>query len=544
MTRFWYEIEAASESIAQYVRHLIRGHGLAYSWSIKTSSDDLSKAIRVAVGTWVDNTIDPQNGTHDQSGRVLLAETILTTNQTAVRRVGLRVQENEGNQSGHWGYLVRSGTIDGHPEEAIPFPLEYIGELVLGEGWMPNCLVIGAAQNPGVVSATRVADNVKQTIFCIDLMEFLAREILGPVSSCGGDARFEDWAEAYGEASSQALSSVCYVDQILQLIGAVLIEACAEAMPVVIDYYPPGKSAPLIVTGDTDDASASQLQSYLLTLENYGVRASLLIRQFIPYAAEQLEEAFGRGHCFGIHPYSEGGLASEFAENFTALVSSHMACFGEPVYGVRNHRFQWIERTNTIRLERQCGVIFDLNCVAASGHSWLGTGSGVGFPIAFPPLEEDFSLYPLQLPTVLEDDVFLFTYDYCYRPFDDGDDLPKEAAIRFLQDWLITRRWPATVNLHPEHIAAETRGLLDAVLEWASSANLWMPSLREFAEWLEARSSTLVEVTLEGNEAIVSISTLTPVLLRLSLASAREDDHNYFVITESCKLRLSTTDRT
>ncbi|MCJ7812316.1 hypothetical protein MUP95_03220, partial [bacterium] len=157
---------------------------------------------------------------------------------------------------------------------------------------------------------------------------------------------------------------------------------------------------------------------------------------------------------------------------------------GVPISGVRNHKFQWMGRDTTIRLEQDEKVFFDLNCVASSEATWIGTGSGIGFPIPFPPDNNKFFIYPLQIPTLFEDDVFLFDHDYCYKPFQNGDSLTVAFVLNYLQEWISNKQLPAVLNLHPEHVTPFTRVLLDKIIEWISISNLWTPTLHEFANWI------------------------------------------------------------
>jgi hypothetical protein len=116
------------------------------------------------------------------------------------------------------------------------------------------------------------------------------------------------------------------------------------------------------------------------------------------------------------------------------------------------------------------------------------------------------------LPTVLEDDVLLFSFDYCYQPLISGDSLPIEAALRFLEDCIIVKKKPAVLNLHPEHITIKKRWLLDAVLIWASSINIWTPSLQEFGSWINARAKVDLEVSSTMGYDL-AVATEVPIVL-------------------------------
>jgi hypothetical protein len=120
---------------------------------------------------------------------------------------------------------------------------------------------------------------------------------------------------------------------------------------------------------------------------------------------------------------------------------------------------------------------------------------------------------PLHLPTVLEDDVFLYDYDYCYRPHGGGDSFAADLIVRFLDDWLLQQQWPAVVNLHPEHVDPTHNAVMNAVLSWASAAGVWMPTLDTFIAWIEARSRCHIDVI---DRATVRVSAPQPLVLRAS----------------------------
>jgi len=236
--------------------------------------------------------------------------------------------------------------------------------------------------------------------------------------------------------------------------------------------------------------------------------------------ADLIVDAQRRGHCFGLHPYSASANPDEYIRNYASLSRDFATLVGGTISGVRNHRFQRIGRTLHVEMEKESRVIFDLNCVAASGHTWLGTGSGVGFPIAYPPGDGYFLAQPLHLPTILEDDVLLFDHDYCYRSFDTGDNATITQAVDYLRMWILDKRKPAVLNLHPEHVTPATRMLLDAILAWITSNNIWAPSLAEFGKWLKLRSDTRIDVISDG--LVINVDASMPVTVEFDKQAKKE----------------------
>lgn len=525
MGEFWYNVEASSESVASYISHLLRIHGLAYEWLTRVTPALGTSTIRITAGSNLDSTPHEAGTARD----VIRTEVLLTRETGLLRGLGLNPPDSQEYGDSSWGYLIP--TIDREqPWEAVPFPLAFTTPLRLtGSNWIEECLRFATTPGFDVVAASRTVSTTRQTVFGVDICGLLERCMLGPASVSG----FEDWAEAYGTDVSQSLCDTHFIDRFLSVITDFLGNNLMAAFPARVWYYPPTRTAPLIITGDTDDATETQLNDYLETLESYRTRGSVIIRTFANFSESSLKAAMERGHCFGIHPYSPTAQKGPFLENYHELLANHQKVFGTPVYGVRNHRFQWISRNITVEVERETEAYFDLNCVAASGSIWLGSPSGVGFPIPFPPSLDRFSKFPRLLPTVLEDDVLLFSHDYSYRPLLSGDCLPIEAALGFLEDWLIVKKKPATLNLHPEHITPEKRWLLDATLEWATSMQIWNPNLQEFGSWINARD----EVSLEVSGSDLSITSPVPfVLVKGRLDS---DEASRITVTGTTRLALA-----
>lgn len=47
-------------------------------------------------------------------------------------------------------------------------------------------------------------------------------------------------------------------------------------LPLTIDYFPPGKTAPLIITGDTDSATNNEVQEFVEALNKKSQKSSLM----------------------------------------------------------------------------------------------------------------------------------------------------------------------------------------------------------------------------------------------------------------------------
>jgi len=146
-------------------------------------------------------------------------------------------------------------------------------------------------------------------------------------------------------------------------------------------------------------------------------------------------------------------------------------------------------------LKENLDIIFDMNSVLANGNTWIGTGNGTGIPIPFPPINQIYSLRPLSLTTVIEDDVFLFNYDYCYKPYIDDIFSSEKLILSFLDDWVLRRKKTAQVNLHPQN----EKDILRLIIDWVVSNGVWNPSLPEYYTWIEERNGTLIHISDDGS---------------------------------------------
>ncbi len=531
MMKFIYLIEATSETIGNYVKHILQMHGMLYPWEIKKSPSDANNTIRIAVNEISQASFVNQKSSQSTQG-LLISELFLSTDSSFLKNLGFTLKKLRNNQKKEWGYIISEKLDNAIPEHILPIPLHHSQRIEkLGDGWFARCYLSEETSPLSVFSASRIINGINQNVICIDIIKFLNYSMLGPENK--SNIKYEEWTDVYGSLPSQSLANVAYIDKLINLIINLLIEMSWKAFPVKVGYYPPEKSAPIIITGDTDDATNNQIDDYLTALEKENISVTLLMKKFNSYSEKHLNDILLRNHAFGIHPYSESGTVDGYINNFNSLCDYHNKTFDVPISGVRNHRFQWVDRTIAIELEKDAGVFFDLNCIAVTGHSWLGTGSGTGFPISFPPQNNLFNIYPLQLPTIIEDDVFLFDYDYCYIPFKSGDRLSVFVLIEYLQTWIFNHKLPAVLNLHPEHVTPNKRIILDEIIQWISSSNLWTPSLFEFANWIEDRSHTNIEVSLENNNLEIYINTPVSIIVQISEQGNLEEKNNgQFVINE------------
>ena len=89
------------------------------------------------------------------------------------------------------------------------------------------------------------------------------------------------------------------------------------------------------------------------------------------------------------------------------------------------------------------------------------------------------------------------------------------------------------LNLHPEHVNPNNRVILDEIIQWISCSNLWTPSLFEFANWIEDRNRTKIEVSLENDNLEICINTPVSIIVQISKqGNLKEKNNGQFVINE------------
>ncbi|MCC5953921.1 MAG: L,D-transpeptidase [Acidimicrobiia bacterium] len=268
----------------------------------------------------------------------------------------------------------------------------------------------------------------------------------------------DNWSSVAMDTDKGWMTSYAFVDVIV------------DDLVSTIGY--PGQLVPdrlrdpwLLVTGDTDDASEGQILEYLEFMGEHKVPTVLLFRsgeQLSPRVCRAME-AF---HYAGVHPYSDSGNTADFLENLTRLSDIASDATGQAPWACRHHRFQWHEPRTIHQALIERGVRADFNLVAASGRSWIGTPTGIGRPLSV--RDGDGTRPPLwMIPTVLEDDVFLFDEGYGYVHSGDAYvNQPRRFLREFLDHWQLFRGLPMCVNLHPEHIVDSLRWVMDTVVDW------------------------------------------------------------------------------
>lgn len=494
VTPYSYTVEAFTTDAAAYVAALLQSHGLAYEWQLHARGDFRAGDTRVCVR---------------ERQAAPIAELILSDNPALLSALGIASAPRERNDITHVAF--RDGDSKHFRAVATHWPSSVTAAISANESTVLAQLIASSGESVPLF----IQRSASQLVFAASIAAVLDKATLGPDRPAGS---FEDWAEAF-ENTSQPMALACPLEHLLRFILDAFTELSASAFPAVLDYFPPGRTAPLLVTGDTDDATNEQIDEFLRVVEKAGGRASLLVRSFARYPSATIRNAVARGHGIGLHPFSEDGSVEQFRADFAHLKAQRDAFGFGRIGGVRNHRFQWVGRAESVTLERDAGVGFDLNCVAASGCSWLGSASGLAFPIPFWPLAgRKFSHLPLHLPTIIEDDVYLYDHDYCYKRHTHGDSFAEDLMIRFLDDWVRRRRWPVVANLHPEHVAAPHSGVMDAVLEWASGVQVWMPTLESFVDWIETRLACRIHVV---DEYTVRVIASGPTVIRASSGLAK-----------------------
>ncbi len=514
MYNYKYIVESRIYADANYLIQLLKAHGLLYCWVPKANTTLDEGVLRILIYKSISN-----NQQTKDFKQIVQHEIIISINEKCYEKLGLIVSANmQRNYS--IGYLVPIQSDIQNQVISIPVPLGMIsGCICTGDEWKVLCNIIDENAIK-VFCGTRAIKSKTQTFFCFNLIKYFENNMLGPITD--DNVKYTEWSEVYGNPQSLAINA--YSDRLIQLLIKYMVSVASDVFPLMVDYYPPSKSAPIIITGDSDDATDSQLLEYVNTIQHKNAVASLIMRQHVTYNSDKLTNYKSDGHNFGIHPYSDMHTYEEYAGNFYDLYEKHTSHINSPVYAVRNHRFQWVGRTSTIEIERKLDVIFDLNCVAVNDSCWMGTGSGVGFPIPFPPQNDIFSFFPLQLPTIIEDDVFLFNHDYCFKDYVSGDRTAVLSSIDFIYDWVISKRMPATLNLHPEHVTNNSRMLLDEVLNIIEKHDIWTPSLEEFSNWLQGRNNIEFDINYSDSDMLITINTTMPTMLII----------NYYDVNDNC----------
>lgn len=343
-------------------------------------------------------------------------------------------------------------------------------------------------------------DESKNKFFIsINISKYLEYSLLG-LNSLNN---MEDWSEINGYFKSHKNATNTFIDNLFVLIRYIIMSNCEEATPIYIDYYPVNESAPLIITGDSDESTFDQITRYFNKIEKYNHKSCLLIKESELFNELLLTKDKYQAHCFGIHPFSQKRELQEYSHKIQILYNQFRKSFGNDcTCALRNHVFQNIDARRELNMKRQLGIHFDMNSVLANNNSWIGTGSGVGIPIPFPPINGIYNIYPLHFTTFIEDDVFLFKYEYCYKPYQNDSYSTKNLIVKFLNQWLIKMNKPAQVNLHPQN----PKKFLNLIIQWSIQNKIWNPNLNEYHQWLLERNSIIIEVINKNKYKLITKS--------------------------------------
>jgi hypothetical protein len=475
-----YLIEADSISKAEFIRQVLLNYGFCYDWEVQEKVD-ITSFVKIAIFK-----------TKERKQKIL--DLIITNNSEYLQNLGLEpiVRSTFPKST----YVIKSRNKEGknvfllHRQCITPFR-------ILNERWRADAF-INNISGLSCISVIKKQGSKYSIVVGLDLADYISRSMLGP-SKCISE-QFTDWSQIYGYSQTQEIASTCHVDNVINFILDYLLIYGGRSIPGRIHSYPPGLSAPVLITGDTDSATEEDLQKYCDLMTSNRVHSTLLVKNFSPFSNHLVISLLNKGHSFGIHPYSENSTFDEFNDNFNSLCEQLYGVSKKKPFGVRNHRFQLINRDFQIMLENNRLVDFDLNCVAASGRTWIGSGSGLGQPLPFWDNERGTLSTILQLPTIIEDDVFIYDFDYCYKPYKTGVYLSIDLCIEFLKHWIFEKKLPCCINLHPEHIKPEYPLLIYKIVSCLFEKGIWAPNLDEFSSWIKKRNSTKIHV---NNQATI-----------------------------------------
>jgi hypothetical protein len=489
-----YEVATSNLLTSEYIAAILRLYGLCYDWH--------PASIPELGGHTVELSVREASSSHNVvTQSTVRFRVLITTDERMLLKANITPVSTDA-ASFHYACLQR----DGLPADTIPLPSKFMAPFnpALPFDWITvaQCYTNHLLGPLAVVS---VGEASGSAVIGVDLLGMLDQCLLGPRDSGG---LVVDTAELYGHiAPVQSLANSFFLHKLLVFIQRLLIGYFVPAFPVLIEPYPPGKQAPIIITGDSDDATPRDLDEYFRCFEQRGLRCSVMLRDIFAYPVNQLHDAVARGHCFGIHPYSVDATGDELRKDYSGLIDGFCEVFGRPPEFVRHHRFQWLGRATTLEIQRAQRVTFDLNCVAASGATWLGSGSGAALPIPYPPIGEDWLREPLHLPTCIEDDVLLYDLDYCYRPFVTGDCSAVDAAIATIERYA-RHRAPAVLNLHPEHMRPPYSSFVTDLADYLQHRPGWYPTLEGYHQWLSLFSAVQIRV---GIEQRIEVEAACPV---------------------------------
>ena len=487
-----YFICAGTLLHAQYIKKLLYVYGYNYGWELVVDKNINQKTVKIQI---IDNVFEYQTASADQAK---MFEVTITTDERELESKGIKANKLFGQT----GYCIKNIK---HLQSANPLPVITFVGLDANDNWEARLLLFlsGSDHRIQKFAITTKRNGNCYLVIGMDIVHFI--EIL-----LSSDKGYDDdnWGDAFGHNQEQSLADIPTFDILLNDIFQLMQTIAPGFLPITIGFFPPGKTAPLIITGDTDYATSDELKKYAYTLNDKNLKASLMFMGFDKYACEILGDIQKEGNSIGIHPYSPHRLAKEYEDSFNSLVAE-----GENnlkrIIGVRNHFFQRIDDVLTFKLAAKHNIHYDFNCVASSENSWIGTGSGIGLPIPIPYFF-DVMCPVFHFPTIIEDDVFIYDYDYCYKSFITGVFFSDDVCIDYLHQWLFNYMLPCAINLHPEHIRSEHRFVLDRILNWASVHKIWAPSLDEYDDWQNTRESANIKV----QDGVINVNIQKPIIVK------------------------------
>ncbi len=471
-----YLIYANTIAYAEYLRELLYAYGYNYKWELVADSniDHTTLKIHIFNEHYKSRVI-----LGDQLGEI---KVIFTTDPGELGGKGIKTHV----LSGKTGYCIRNHEM---VRLATPLRLSNLVGLDVEGDWTTHLSLFLPDSNKYRMQKFAITSKKEKTLYLIvgiDLYHFVESNF-----SSKGKQDYDNWGDAFGDNSNQGLADIPTFDALMNELLNLLQRLACNFLPISIGFYPPGKTAPLIITGDTDSATNDELESYIETFNSRFLKISLMVMGFDEYSNELFRSLKVRGNSIGIHPYSQNRDEKEYVDSFSSLIANGSK-HSSRVIGVRNHRFQRINDTLTTVLAATHSLPYDFNGVASSNSTWIGTGSGIGLPIPIP--SSALAPHVLHFPTIIEDDVFIYDHDYCYQSLVTGVFYSDDVCIDYLHRWLIEYKLPCAINLHPEHIRNEYRFLIDRILAWANQYQIWAPSLDEYHDWQIIRRSSCIDV--------------------------------------------------
>lgn len=285
-----------------------------------------------------------------------------------------------------------------------------------------------------------------------------------------------DWASGWLNAGALSNWSKYIASQDLQglafsdFVGAVL----AETGRVVGLPAERTREFSIVVTGDTDEANEQEICSYLERIHDVGGSATLLFRKSGQMSRRVARMVISSDEV-GIHPYATNNSLCEYLDSAKHLAASVFRAFDRPARAWRSHRFQCFSASEVRRAMVGLGMRTCLDLVAADGRAWLGLPTGLCLSGAYVGGGGDL----LVVPTIVEDDVFLYDCDYSFKKSESqGAKFQGLYLERFFEAWRSKMSGPMVVNLHPEHLANGYTGVFDTVLSWAVKSGVPLESTR------------------------------------------------------------------